>query len=215
MVQKQKSIIFDLDGTLLDITKRWYILHLDLAKKYQFKPYDQKIYVSLKRQRIQEKQIMEGKLPARILQQYLKKREALIESEYYLSFDRLKPKAVRLITRLSANHYLYLTTSRTNIRILNKQLTRMNIRKYFTKVVTGNSLKNREKKLRDIIESKPAQYFLVGDSERDYKLARNLKIKSILVCDGSRSKIFLLKLKPDAIFDKISSLNLRPLIKFP
>lgn len=207
MVQKQKIIIFDLDGTLIDTSLRWYKLHSDLAQKYKFKPYGRSTYIRLKRRGLTEKQIMQWKLQSQALRNYLKARESLIESKYYLSFDKLKPEIKKLLKTLKKNHQLFLTTSRLNVKNLKTQLLGFGIRKYFSKIIVGESQKERQWKLKLLIGSARSHYVLVGDTPRDYMLAKKMGIECFLVSDGSRAKVILKKLKPQALFDKISLLN--------
>ena len=203
----KKTIIFDLDGTLINVSERLYELHSDLSRKYKSKKFNKTIYLKLKRKGISEEEIMRDKLKPVQLSQYLRKRKSLIESKHYLQYDQLKPGVRTLLQRLSATSNLYLTTARSNGPGLKAQLKKIDITKYFLAVIGSSSVDIRKNKLEQCIKLHKSRSYLIGDTQADYQLAKILKIKCLLVCDGTRNKKYLNRLNPDAVFDRITSLD--------
>lgn len=205
---KTKYIIFfDLDGTLLNIDNRWYQLHLDLSKYYNFRPLSKKDYLEEKKNGLKEEKIIEKTdIQDKKIILYVKKRIKLIETQKYLQFDSLKAGVTELLDKLLINHRLILVTKRTKINNCLNELKKFHLLSYFSKIlITKQGEKYLIiKKNFKIDEIKNALF--IGDTEQDFQQARILHCKNILITDGARKKNQLEKLRPDHIVDSISGL---------
>ncbi|MCK4781682.1 HAD hydrolase-like protein [Candidatus Parcubacteria bacterium] len=202
------NIIFDLDGTLIDIDDRWYSLHFDLSKIYKYKPLPKRKYIELKRNKISERNIIKKtNISPGKMNSYLIERINLIETRKYLRKDKLKPKVDALLKKLSQSYILILLTKRRKQRNCQEEINHLGIRKYFLKIIVASSISKDQAVRKFLGKSFYKKSLLIGDTEEDFAAAEKLGIKCILVCDGSRSREYLLSLKPDYIFNKINQIN--------
>lgn len=207
-MDKAKRIIFlDLDGTLLDIDKRWYRLHVDLAKYYGFDPIPEKKYVQAKKNNISEIVIIkETNIDPNKMNSYLKKRIESLELRKYLLFNTVKPGVIPFLRNLSKKYRLVLVTKRTTLKNCLTELKKNKLISYFSKIL----ITQKEEKYTIIIlhfnKSELKNSLLIGDTEDDYITAKKLHITSILVADGSRSKKILGNYRADYIVDTISKI---------
>jgi nucleoside-diphosphate-sugar epimerase len=205
----KRCIFFDLDGTLIDINDRWYTLHRDLSKIYQFRPIPKKKYIKLKRAKKNEMDIIKKtNILSRDINSYIKRRIKLIEFDKYLRKDKLKPGVSRLLKKLKNFYTLILVTKRKNKKHCLKEIKYFGIKIFFSKIIIADCF-SKEQAIKNYLNDSVCKFILlIGDTEDDYIIAKNLGIKCVLVSDGVRNKKYLLQLKPDYLADNINGLKL-------
>src|SRR3990167_228232 len=208
-MDKTKRVIFiDLDGTILNNDRRWYRLHLDLAKSYRFQPINRTTYLQAKKNNINERIIIQKTniVPHKI-NAYIKKRINLLEIQKYLLFDKVKPGMRGFLKKFANNYQLILVTKRNKPRNCLSQLNQTHLLPYFSKVIITKQ-DEKDRKVRKYLSQKQIQdSVFVGDTEDDYQTARKLKINCLLVTYGARNKNFIQKIKPPYIADTVEELT--------
>lgn len=209
MDEEKHIIFFDLDGTLLDIDERWYKLHFDLAKYYSFKPLPRNEYIWCKKEKIIEEEIIKKiNILLNKIRLYKKKRLASIELQKYLLFDKVKPGVIALLTKLSKKYKLVLVTKRRKKKNCFTELRRLKILGYFSKILFVPYEKKYAIIKRRFHISEIKNALLIGDTEDDFRSAKQLAIKYILVADGARHKSVLEGIGAKNIVNTITQLNL-------
>lgn len=197
-----KSIIFlDLDGTILDASGRSYLAYKDILKKNGKDFLSQKKYLKMKRENAPIKEILKKTKSESLLPVYEYEFGKKIESSGYLSSDRLFAGAKKTLIYLKKDHRLFLVTARKKRNSLIKQLKRLGIYDFFSKVFSTGS------KFETIMKNKKQNSVLVADSEKDLLAGKINGIKTIAATSGMRSKKFLRKYRPDFFISDITQLK--------
>lgn len=203
----------DLDGTLLNIHKRYYKLYLNAVHMSQGNSLSQSKYWSLKRNNICEREIA-------ILSEigdvdgYIDYRNSNIEEPMYLEYDSVISGVYSILGQLKTDNTLILTTLRHDISKALAQLKLFNLIEYFSKVlINGNNVDahNAYYTKRDLIQSdgdyRQKNSFVIGDTEVDIISGKLLGIKTISVTSGIRGRSYLNSYSPDYIIPSIARIN--------
>ncbi len=204
--RSKKYIFFDLDGTLISIYERWYKIHLDLAKAFEFTPLPEKEYIKQKRMKVSEQQILEQTdISPNDIHSYNKKRLDCIEDPEYLKLDILKKGAEVLLKKLYPVATLILITKRKKEAACRAQLKDMKLETYFDEIIVTKQPKIDI--IRSMVDSaEPVVVYSIGDSDDDNH-SKEKKITTILLADGVRDKKQLETLKDVQIVDKLDDLR--------
>src|SRR5262249_19700782 len=132
----QMIIFFDLDGPLLDVSERYQILHRDLLEGMGATPLAPDVYWQRKRQRYPESAILEELGVCELEPSYSRRRAEFIETDSYLAHDRLWPWTLPVLTTLTFHYALVLVTVRSKPEALERQLTHLNLRRFFKAVLS-------------------------------------------------------------------------------
>ncbi|MDP3973569.1 MAG: HAD family hydrolase [Candidatus Daviesbacteria bacterium] len=202
------KIFFDLDGTLIDVSKRYYFVHKKAAlvigkKSLSFKEYWQK-----KRKKIPENKILNIDSESSQFKEYQKIRINLLENLDYLSLDTPFENVFDTLVALTKKHKLYLITLRRNEKNLNTQLKQLKLNKFFIKIFSSPPDKDltitKIKIIKNLGYSK--NDLIIGDTEADTEAAKKLGIRSVAVFSGIRTESFLKKYHPDILIKDVSHL---------
>lgn len=198
-------IVFDLDGTLIDPSARDYAVYHDILTKMGHPCLPFHTYWPLRRECTNLVELLAMTVPdaASIMEEYVPARIARIESTEFLALDTVFPNVLSVLGLLCIEHECHIVTSRSSMnraRTLS-QLEAFGISKFLTSVVIVHASKLHALRLLNHGHSVIA---MVGDSELDIAPAKELKIKTIAVASGIRSRQFLERLEPDHVFDEIA-----------
>lgn len=201
------NIFFDLDGTLLDVSKKYYFSHILAAKKSKIKPLSFKRYWTLKRNRIPENQIIRLSSTSKLFKRYEEDRIKLLESQDIIKKDRLFPGISELLRKLEKVHKLYIITLRRNRLRLKAQLDKLGIRIYFKKILSAPPSRDNILAKLSLVKKNDLDKngILIGDTEVDILVAKKLRFKSVVVFSGIRSKKYLKKFQPDFLVSNVQS----------
>ena len=188
--------LLDLDGTLIDSTKRHWMLMEALLKEYcaecadAFAPTE---YMEYKADGHSGKQYLTEILhlenaKASEVQGYWTKH---IEEEQYLQLDALYEDALPFLQELKHRGYriIYLT-ARQNTQGLHRELVRLNLAEYAEQVIIVDPSAAKEEKIlatRALLASDP-QVILIGDTENEQAVADAIGIPVYLLNRGFRSR---------------------------
>jgi phosphoglycolate phosphatase-like HAD superfamily hydrolase len=191
LVHFSLNIFIDLDGTILDVSQRYYYSHSCAAKSVGCTPLPQTTYARLRKYGRNETEI--GRLLTNRIEKYLSVWNKTIESKKALSKDRLQEKITTCLQKLEINDALYLVTLRKNKSYLYDQICKFGLQNFFSDVLSGYTHDDPVLYKAELIKTKSDGGLLVGDTEVDIAVARLLKFDSIIVTYGLRGKAFLRK----------------------
>lgn len=203
---------WDLDGTILDVSDRYYNLYKDILNDAGFAALEKGAYWQAKREATPENEILKLSRAESFFQSYHARRMSLIESEYYLSFDRLHEGIIQVLEYLSSRFVLVLVTLRSSLKHLNNELQRLFLKQYFADILSSHSVEIPPWKLKytliqEYISVKRGRgYFMIGDTEADMKAGKELGLKTIAVLNGIRSRRLLQQSDPDIILSSAKDL---------
>lgn len=206
---EMKTVFFDLDGTILDVSNRYCRIYQDIMSKLGHSVIKNKKYWELKRGKTPIRDIVTLTAPIEMVKKYNAERLSVIESREYLVFDKIIPGSVEVLKSLSNLFHLILVTTRRNPENLKWELEQLGLNKFFKKVlVVYKDVPDRWRLKYDII--KKEGYFpgsvIVGDTETDILCGMELGIKTVAVLSGIRKKELLEKAQPDHIINNINEL---------
>jgi phosphoglycolate phosphatase len=206
-------IFFDLDGPLLDVSERYQTLHRDLLYGMGVIPLAPKVYWERKRKRCPEAAILEELGISELEPLYSRKRLEFIESDSYLAHDRLWPWTSSVLTALTARYSLILVTVRSNRAALERQLTRLNVQRFFNDVLTEPAADPVDAQKSRLIRNYLSQHclptygsWIIGDTEADIGAGRLLGLTTVAVRCGIRDDEYLVRINPTYLVDDIRAL---------
>jgi phosphoglycolate phosphatase-like HAD superfamily hydrolase len=188
-----KQLILDLDGTLLDIRKKYYAVY---KESFPAPLLSESEFWRLKRAK---------KLPPSTPEAF-----HILESERYLAYDSLFPFSVNILQSLiKKGHILHLVSARRNAGTGYTQVKHLGIIDYFNSVDIGHDGKSVvDTKMTFIKKWLPVgtPFALIGDTEDDINSAKALGGIAIAVKSGIRNKRYLLRFSPDIIINSVNDL---------
>jgi phosphoglycolate phosphatase-like HAD superfamily hydrolase len=210
------NLFCDLDGTLLDVSERYYTLYRDIMRNLGQSVLSEGDYWRLKRSGLPEAQIISRTTSdAGVVARYGQIRDPLMEAPAYLRLDRLiVPELLQILTELAVRYRLYLVTLRRHEERLLDELEALNLRASFSAIlVRGQTNLRREApawevKARLIGEAAAvdSSSLVVGDTEADILAGKALGLKTYAVLSGLRDRNFLVRLGPDAVMEDVAEL---------
>jgi phosphoglycolate phosphatase-like HAD superfamily hydrolase len=203
-------ILLDLDGTLLDVSRRYHRLHCDLARRQGGTPLPEAEYWSLKRDRTPEAEILaRAGLTPSAAAAVAAARERRLESRRYLALDRPWPWTAAVLGELARRAPLALVTLRSHSDRLDAQLAALGLAAAFTRVVAGAGDGTPQAKAHLVraagIDPGPGSV-LAGDTEVDIASGRALGVTTVAVESGLRNAARLAAWSPDALLADLRQL---------
>jgi glycosyltransferase involved in cell wall biosynthesis/phosphoglycolate phosphatase-like HAD superfamily hydrolase len=182
-------IVFDLDGTLIDITERWFALHERYARLHGLPIIEKEEYIALKKEAVPERDIF---LPRSIneesFQNYQQERIAHIEDDEFLAVDVLVTKCKELLEAWRAVGEIQIVTNRKNKESCERELERFGVLPSIAHVHFATD-DTRAEVVKQLHEHEKITY-LISDSLDDNKIAKELRIPVITVGYGCRSAAY-------------------------
>jgi phosphoglycolate phosphatase-like HAD superfamily hydrolase len=209
--QQPASLVFDLDGTLLDVSVRHHHVYSAVCTALGGRPLERAEYWQLKRQGVAWADILapSGLTPDEFTTFDTRFREQ-IELPENLGFDTLFPTAIPLLTRV-AGHHCVLASLRSSATALRAQLDVLEMQPFFA--ATDSAFPDGEPasvvKARLIRKLMPTETraAVIGDTEADVAAAVELGYVSIALCSGIRDRSVLVHSKPDHLVDDLSGVE--------
>lgn len=186
--------VFDLDGTLIDSSKRHYVLMEKLLKEYAPEiEFDAKAFMEYKClgnsgfKYLTSQLNMSEELARKIMDAW----KANIENEEYMEMDELYPDTIRFLDVVKRKGYKMIFLTARNARSTTmKQLEKFGISGYPEMVFIVSPARPTEEKL-DVIMTyleTGQEPIIVGDTESEYDTAYSAGINYFIVNRGFRSK---------------------------
>jgi len=203
-----ETIYFDLDGTLLDVSMRYYRLHCDLCQYLNEEPLPFPSFWQLKRQKATIEQILPKAFPE-IRAEYTSKWLTLIEAPNYLRYDIILPGTCEVLKELRKKFQLVLATMRWNQVSLEGELLHHGITDLFAQVISRGHINDNRAKWELIREESaflPTKAIIVGDAEEDIEAGKRLSLGTIAVANGIRTTALLGLMNPDLLIQNLSEL---------
>ena len=128
------TLFIDLDGTLLDVSERYYRIYLQGISENK-EPLSKSRFWELKRSGWKDEEIY--KQGGHEYEESIASlKSSLIEHKDYLALDRLHNGDAEFLIRAKQEHQLILITIRKNRKELDEQLSRLGIAGAFEKILT-------------------------------------------------------------------------------
>ena len=165
----------------------------------------------MKRAKVSEKEILAVTGADSIYEAYRIERKRIIEADQFLDFDRVQDKVYEVLDYIARDFETVLVTLRSNPTQLHKELERLNLRNYFSRVLSAEG--DRDKKwmvkadlIRGELGGIAGKNYFIGDTETDVNAGKELGCSTIGVLNGIRNESILRELKPTWVIATIGDL---------
>ncbi len=206
--QRPPVLVFDLDGTLLDVSSRHHHVYSTVCNALDGQPLEQPEYWHLRRQRVGWPEILaRSGVPPERSATFETDFQAQLELPSSLGFDALFPEAIPLLTKASASHRCVLVALRASPIALRAQLAVLGITPYFQAIECASAdgepaFHVKAGLIRRAVHA-DGPGVVIGDTEADVMAATSLGYQSIAVCSGTRDRDILAQQEPDHLVDDL------------
>lgn len=188
-------LYIDLDGTLIDVRKRHYLVFMFVCTSVKggdisITPAE---YWEKKREGFSDVDVL-SQLGIDISEDdYIVGKKKLIESPFLLAEDRLFEFTTMTLSELKRLAHLILISQRANPYYSLQEIRNLGIDWFFDKIcfAPSGSYRKHEPLLDHVTNHLPSKQVLIGDTEADFVAAEALGIESMLVDSGARSRVYL------------------------
>ena len=200
----KKKIFFDLDGTLIDVSDRFYGVYSEICNELGIETLPKNKYWLKRQTKISTFDILKSTKGEKFYEQFITLRNQKIETQSFLKYDTLKPKVDMLLKKLSKKYTIHLISLRNSRSNLLWQLNYLSIIKYFKTVENASAFGGYHDKIK-LIEKigYSSGDWVVGDTESDILAGKTLNLYTCAVLNGMRTKNFIEKLNPHFIIKDI------------
>jgi len=169
------------------------------------------VYWNLKRVRTPIPDILAHVGAKDVVDEYIQKRLARIETPGYLVYDRVHFGAHKALSALKRRHRLVLMTLRRSAGTLHEELQSLELLPLFAQVLSsGEQLDPRWKVKVGLARSNGYEVgipgMLVGDTENDILAGKRLGLQTVGILSGIRTRRCLEAVNPDVILLSIVEL---------
>lgn len=210
-IKSQESkpwFFFDLDGTLLDIRKKFYALHCDCLSELGVEPLSRDKYWSLKQNGTKEEEILRLLNQTELHPLYNSHRIERIEDEKYLALDEVWPGIEEELLELKFKANIAIVTLRRNRTNLHNQLKNTGLDIIFENIFNPNmdqfyqsGSETKVNLVRKAFNRRMFTGWFIGDTEVDILAGKTLGMKTCAVGFGLRKQEILKLLHPDESID--------------
>lgn len=194
------KVVFDLDGTLVDSSKRDYKIYVDVLSELGHSPLPFERYWTLRRANASTVEMLKESGSDFDTNDYMKRRWDLVQEARYLSLDSLIVGTKDVLRAVGEKHDLVLVTARVNEPVTRWQCDHLGLTQHFVSIVltTGSD--------KTAAFSAVSPVLIVGDTEYDVGPALHLNVPVAAVASGIRSHDLLSAMNPTYLFDDINGL---------
>ncbi len=204
-----ETVFLDLDGVVLDVSRRYYRLHGDIVTAIGGRPIQERAFWKLKRSRASVEEIAGvSKEGAR---EYRKRWSLLVESLAYLELDDYLPQAAQTVRLLASRFTVVVVSLRRKPTALSTQLEALSFPAVAQVRSEAPGPDAPDTKAR-LIHTSPhfsARAVVVGDTEVDIRAGKSLELTTVAVLSGLRSPELLAAESPDLTIEGIGELPSR------
>jgi len=203
-------MFWDLDGPILDVSKKYYEVYRDILLEHKEEPLSKKQYWALKRSKVPVEELLNRTNSQRIIKKFNSTWIEKIETKNYQKFDQLQRNTIDVLTRCAEKNGLVIVTLRRNRNTLLAQLKDLGIIDYFIDILSsGTSIQHnwhiKYNLITDYLKGKNKEkHIIIGDTEADILAGKNLFFYTVAISNGIRSSKILQRSNPDYIFSSIS-----------
>lgn len=197
------TLIFDLDGTLIDARLRLHRLFCHLVPEAGL---DFDAYWALKRDKQGHAAILARHLgwQADAIAAFEQAWLASIEGPQWLALDQVLPGIPEALARLGTQAELWLCTARQHRAPVLLQLRQRGLQRHFHQVLVTGQQESKEALIRRSAGALDGGDWLIGDTGHDVRTAQALGIRSCAVLSGFLNRNQLLAYAPDLLLDSVS-----------
>lgn len=218
--QNIKAVIFDLDGTLISVTDRYYSSYVRALDSVGINTKLKKhVLTKMRRAGMSGQEIMAHLLPTINQETILeidRLRKRIVSQPILLSRDYLIPGVKEFLEGLKSSDILLgVLTLRSSLNVGRQQLDKLSILKYFDEVVikrnVNRPLKEKYKGLLEMLgqfKVQPRNTILVDDTEIGIIIGHKAGVITVGVLSGLSSKTTLEKANPDIILRNVTDLRI-------
>ncbi len=184
-------ILFDFDGTLIDMQPRWYELHLDLTKEFSLPVIEKKTYLKAKIDGMHEELLMQSVSDdLETIKAYNKKRIELIEDIKYLAFDQPFEHVFEALEAWQKLGKMVLLSKRKSDENFYWSVEKSGLAPYFQQLISTNGKEKEEVILELFSKEELSNAIIISDAYEDYVMGQKLGMKAVAVSYGCRSAAF-------------------------
>lgn len=196
-VDRPVRLFIDLDGTLLDASRRLHGLFSSLVPRSDLTLRE---YWDLKRSGLSHELLLSrdfGFTPEEV-ERFERKWLDRIEDPQWLEVDRPYPGVADRLSVLSSQHELHLLTARQRVDMVHKQISAVGWEGAFRTVMVTGGIRSKSDLLREVV-SEPTDW-LVGDTGADVQAGRMCGLRTAVVTQGFLSREVLIRYAPDRVY---------------
>jgi phosphoglycolate phosphatase-like HAD superfamily hydrolase len=205
-VRPDVTVFLDLDGTLLDVSRRYYAVHQHIVSEIGGEVRDAATFWRLKQEATPVEKLTG--LIASEVKEYQQQWKLLIEAPSYLELDTWLPGAEATLRSLAAQYPVVIVTLRRKARSVRAQLRSLHCPE-IAQVLSAPGLNDPVAAKARLIQS--SLYYtrsavIAGDTEIDIRAGKALGLTTIAVLSGVRSSARLASESPDLTIGTIGEL---------
>lgn len=197
------SIIFDLDGTLIDSSERMYQLFQKLIPDSKL---TKEQYWNLKRNKINHQMILEKHFPQYDFDSFNSIWLEQIELDEYLKMDCNYPDTVKVLTSLCKDCEIVLLTARQSKERLYHELERLELKQFFSHILVTETKTTKDTLLKEAGLAQRDNDLFVSDMGKDILAGKSCGYLTVGITHGFMNAEKLAEYRPDYLINDLNQL---------